>query len=166
MNWHEFFFRHVYLAASKSKDPRTQIGAVLLRNGKNRTIISEGYNGFPRGVADFSERLEDRKQKLELIVHAELNAICNAARNGISTDGTILYTNTTPCNECAKPIIQAGIRVIFIHEEFEKIFWERNDWGPKHQVSELLLREANILIKPLSLKLGITTLIDGQKVSL
>lgn len=91
-----------------SKDPSTQVGAVCVRD---RRILSTGYNGFPCGVDDRSDRLSDRQTKYELTVHAEMNAIYNAVHHGISLDGATLYVYGLPiCSECAKGVIQSGIR--------------------------------------------------------
>jgi dCMP deaminase len=109
------------LCASMSKDPRTQVGAVII--GPDREVRSTGFNGFPRGVADTFQRLHEKETKLRLIVHAEVNAILNAARVGIPPKGCTLYLACTddtgaawggpPCRRCSLDVIQAGIvRVI------------------------------------------------------
>lgn len=100
--------------ASWSKDPSTQVGAVIV--DKQNRVIGVGYNGFPRGVEDTEERLNDRPTKYAHVVHAELNAILNA--NQSVSDCTIyvwpqFWTGTPPtCNECAKAIIQSGIKKV------------------------------------------------------
>lgn len=109
--------RHVYLAAMKSKDPRTRIGAVLVEP-KSRSIVSEGFNGFPRGVQDYYERYHDKPEKLVFVVHAEHNAILNAARRGQATSNLFLYTQGIPCHECAKAIIQAGVQRVITHKQW------------------------------------------------
>ena len=110
MNWDEYFLKIAAVAASKSKDPSTQVGAVIVR--PDRTIVSVGYNGFPRGVADTPERLNDRPTKYSLVVHAEMNAILSARE---SLNGYTLYTVPfMPCDRCFVHVIQAGIkRVVF-----------------------------------------------------
>lgn len=109
-DWDVWFLQLAEHASKRSKDPSTKCGAVLA-DSKNR-IIGFGYNGFPRGIADTEERLNDRKQKYPRVVHAELNAILNARGD---TEGTTLYTwPISSCPDCAKVIIQAGIiRVVF-----------------------------------------------------
>lgn len=110
MNWDQYFLRIASVAASKSKDPSTQVGAVIVRPDK--TIVSVSYNGFPRGVADTLERLNDRPTKYSLVVHAEMNAILSARE---SLNGYTLYTVPfMPCDRCFVHVIQAGIkRVVF-----------------------------------------------------
>jgi dCMP deaminase len=93
-----------------SKDPSTHVGAVIVRDD---ILLSQGWNGFPRGVSD-DHRLHDREVKYALTVHAEMNAILNAGYVGVSLRGATLYVSGLPvCSDCAKGIIQTGIvRVI------------------------------------------------------
>jgi len=113
--WDEYFLMIAAVVASRSKDPGTRAGAVLVRD---RVIIATGYNGFPRGVHDLSSRLVDRGEKLAWTVHAEENALVNACRSGTSsTVGTELYvTPFGPCSRCSRLIVQAGIRRV-IHAD-------------------------------------------------
>lgn len=95
-----------------SKDPSTQVGAVVV--GPGNEIRASGWNGFPRGVRDDAARYWDRPTKYKYICHAEANAIANAARSGTSLDGcSIVVTALHPCNTCAQLIIQAGIRTVY-----------------------------------------------------
>ena len=115
--WEHHFLRCALIASEMSKDPRTRVGALITT--RDGVPVSDGFNGFPRGIADTPERLLDRKIKNVLMVHAEMNAIINAARLGASTIGTILYIacnddtgevwGGAPCaSECIKHILQAG----------------------------------------------------------
>ena len=116
--WDRHFLQLALAHARMSKDPSTQVGAVIV--GPDREIRSAGFNGFPRGIADTPERLANRDTKLELIVHGELNAITAAARVGIPLLGCTLYVAATddtglvwggpPCTRCTVHVIQAGIR--------------------------------------------------------
>lgn len=82
--------------------------------GKHNQILSTGYNGFPRGIADTSERLNDRETKYKYVVHSELNLIFNACLNGVSLDDSILFVYGLPvCSECSKAIIQVGIKTVY-----------------------------------------------------
>lgn len=115
-------WRNNYLQLAKnvstwSKDPSRKIGAVAV--GSKGQILAQGYNGFPRGIEDNSARLNDREQKYKYVVHAEMNAIYNACLNGTSLDGASLYVYGLPvCNECAKGVIQVGVKhVAFLTEE-------------------------------------------------
>lgn len=108
------------LSAMRSKDPNTQVGACIV-NDDNR-IVSVGYNGFPRGCSDEDfpwERKADNQNdtKYPFVCHAELNAILNS--NGIGVKGSRIYVALFPCNECAKAIIQAGIKeIIYISDKY------------------------------------------------
>jgi dCMP deaminase len=104
--WEARFMRLAQEVASWSKDPSTQVGAVLVEPVTKR-VISMGYNGFPRGVFDMESRYCDRPVKYQFVVHAELNAIL-AAKEPL--DNATLYVTLSPCNECAKAVIQSGIR--------------------------------------------------------
>lgn len=158
--WDEYFMRHVYLAATKSKDPSSKIGAVIVKNGM---IISEGYNGFPRGVNDIYERYINREDKYKYVVHAEANSILNAARNGCSTLGSVLYTNGIPCNECAKSIIQAGIGEVVIHTSWP-IGNPSGDgrWDEAVKITSIMFTECGIRIRPITIDLGINALANGK----
>lgn len=117
--WINYFFKVAEATAELSKDPRTRVGAVLV-NETDNTIVATGFNGFPRNVADTLERYNDRTTKHKLVCHAEVNAIINAARNGVITKDTTLFVTLPPCISCAKIIIQAGISCVFYKEEQQK----------------------------------------------
>ena len=113
--WDKRYLEVAKIISTWSKDPSTQVGAVAV--GKVGEILATGYNGFSRGIQDLDTRLNDRAVKYDLIVHAEMNCIYNATYNGISLDGATLYIHGLPvCNECAKGVIQVGIkRVVMPH---------------------------------------------------
>tara|TARA_R110000787_G_scaffold104340_3_gene211215 strand:+ start:1254 stop:1706 length:453 start_codon:yes stop_codon:yes gene_type:complete len=103
------------LISSFSKDPSTKVGAVIYNPSRN-SIITTGYNGFPRGTLDTPALYEDRTQKYPRVVHAEANAIVEAASQGISTCLAALAITHPPCSDCAGLIIQAGIKnIIYEH---------------------------------------------------
>lgn len=110
--WTERYFNIAAQVASWSKDA-TRVGAVVV--GSKGQILSQGYNGFPRGINDTSERLLDRETKYKYVVHAEMNCIYNATYNGVSLDTAELYVHGLPvCSECAKGVIQVGIKRVFM----------------------------------------------------
>ena len=120
INWDEYFMGVALLAAQRSKDPSTQVGACIV-DGSNR-ILSTGYNGFPQGCSDdeFPWNRDEAagETKYPFVVHAELNAVLNA--QGKSLIGAKLYVGLFPCNECAKAIIQAGIReVVYLSNKYD-----------------------------------------------
>lgn len=105
-----FIQRYLDLAATIatwSKDPRKKVGAVLV--SPNNSIISTGYNGFPRDMYDPPSAYEDREYKKARVVHAEMNAILQAARNGVRVEDSVLFVTLFPCRECAKAIANSGI---------------------------------------------------------
>ena len=113
MGWTDYFRSIAETVSRKSKDDRTQIGAVIV--GKDKEIVSTGYNSFPRGINDFKKERQERPEKYFWFEHAERNAIYNAARIGVSTKGCTMYlTCGVPCADCARGIINAGIVRIFV----------------------------------------------------
>lgn len=117
ISWDEYFMGVALLAAKRSKDPNTQVGACIV--SKDNIILSTGYNGFPIGCSDdeYPWNREGEETKYPYVVHAELNAILNAA--GKSLHGAKIYVALFPCNECAKAIIQSGIReVIYLSDKY------------------------------------------------
>lgn len=119
ISWDEYFMGVALLAAQRSKDPNTQVGACIV-DTQNR-IISTGYNGFPQGCSDDIfpwNRDEARGEtKYQFVVHAELNAVLNARDKSLV--GSKIYVALFPCNECAKAIIQSGIReVIYLSDKY------------------------------------------------
>jgi len=127
ITWEEYFMLSARLAAERSKDPCTQVGAVIV-NDRNR-IIGSGYNGFCNGIPDYPHRwgknqydnqsLFDMEQnKHTYVCHAEMNAIMNCS---ITPQGCTMYVTLHPCNECAKLIIQSGIKKV-VHADYPKEF--------------------------------------------
>lgn len=111
ISWDEYFLGVAMLAAQRSKDPNTQVGACIV--SPQNIIISTGYNGMPVGCSDdeYPWEREGADTKYPFVVHAELNAILNAS--GRDLHGSRIYVALFPCNECAKAIIQSGIREIY-----------------------------------------------------
>jgi dCMP deaminase len=109
--WDRRYMAVAEQVASWSKDPNTKVGAVIVDlDGK---IVATGYNGFPRGVKDLPERYDIQAVKYAYVVHAELNAILNATQ---CLNDTILYVTLSPCRECAKAIIQSGIKMVIYRD--------------------------------------------------
>lgn len=115
MNWTEYFLNIAEVIKLKSKDKSTQIGAVIV--GNDNEILSTGYNSFPRGMDDNIQERQERPEKYFYMVHAEINSIINAARIGVSTKNSTIYlTCGIPCTDCAKGIINAGIKIVWCKE--------------------------------------------------
>lgn len=110
--WDRRFLKIAQDVSTWSKDPRRKVGAVAV-DPVDRRVLSTGYNGFPKWIIDIPERMNDREIKSTYIIHAELNCIFNAVYTGVSLRDTTLYVyGLPPCSECAKGIIQVGIRRI------------------------------------------------------
>jgi dCMP deaminase len=136
--WDRRFCDLAKFVSEWSKDPRAKVGAVLVsRRGGDVTI---GYNGFPMGVEDSVERLQDKDMKLKLIVHAEQNAIIAA---GLRSEGATLFVWGKPiCARCAGSIIQAGVkRVVALNPESEK---EESEWRIQGELALQMFKETGV----------------------
>jgi dCMP deaminase len=126
--------------AELSKDPRTKVGAVVIdARGAVRAV---GYNGFPRGVEDDPGRYADRDTKLLLVAHAEANAIANAAAVGTPLDGCGLVVTKYPCHECAKLVINAGIRQIGAPAPGTDSAWLKSN-----DIARMMFSEAGVAVQ-------------------
>ena len=135
ISWDEYFMGVAKLAARRSKDPSTQVGACVV--SPENIIISTGYNGMPIGCSDdeFPWGREGEEAKYPYVVHAELNAILNA--NGRDLRGSRVYVALFPCNECAKAIIQSGVKeVIYLSDKYANT--------PGTQASKRMLAAAGV----------------------
>ena len=108
--WNVRFLQMAQLISNWSKDTSTKVGCVIV--APDKTILSLGYNGFPRGVDDTKIARNKRPTKYEFYVHAEENALLNAGKNGTRLDGGILFVTMPPCTRCAGSIIQSGIKEV------------------------------------------------------
>lgn len=142
--WDKRFCELAEYVSFWSKD-KTKVGAVLsLKKGGD---ISIGYNGFPMGVEDSVERLQNKELKLELVVHAEVNAIIAA---GSRTSGATLYVWGKPiCSRCAGPIIQAGIKRIVARKPE---YGTESAWDASGELAFKMFEEANIVIDLYTIK--------------
>lgn len=136
LNWDEYFMSLAHLSAMRSKDPNTQVGACIV-NKKNR-VVGIGYNGMPYGCGDdeypWGREGDTLNTKYAYVVHAELNAILNSTEN---LEGAKIYVSLFPCNECAKAIIQSGIK---------EVIYESNKYAETEGVkaSQRMLKSARV----------------------
>ncbi len=142
--WDQRFLHLASHISDWSKDPSTKVGCVVV--GSDREIRSTGFNGFPRGIKDSSERLEDRNQKYPLICHAEENAIMHAARVGVSLKGCVAYVTWPPCTRCARSLIQAGVVEVVFPEDIDVP--ER--WVADFDMSMSMMKEAGLEVRSVS----------------
>ena len=138
--WDRRFLEMAALLASWSKDPSTQCGALIV--SPDKIVRSMGYNGFPKGVKDTKERLEDRPTKYRYMVHAELNAIISAGRQA---EGCSLYVYPfSPCSDCAKAIVQAGIIEVVCPVAPSDL---RSRWSDSMDAAKCIFEEAEITFR-------------------
>lgn len=142
MEWDEYFIKIAEVVKLKSKDIFTQIGAVIV--GKDKEIVSTGYNSFPRGISDKEDERQERPEKYFWFEHAERNAIYNAARIGASTKGCTIYISSTlPCADCTRGIINAGIERVVCKNVPAT---DQKKWEESFERSKTMLIEAGVEI--------------------
>ncbi len=175
MEWDKYFIEMLQSVKLKSKDPNTQVGAIIV--GQHNNIISTGYNGFPRLVLDDKEAVRvrfmendwiypksvfdqkridkneevqkryDKPNKYLWTEHAERNAIYNAARHGIALEYSKIYIDWLPCARCARAIIQSGITSIVVDaRDYEAKEKKWLPWKDDMQVALTMLEESKIYI--------------------
>ena len=142
LSWDEYFMGLSLLSSYRSKDPNTQVGACIVN--ENNKIMSVGYNGFPIGCSDdefpWDREGEPYDTKYPYVCHAELNAILN--NDGASLQGCRIYVALFPCNECAKAIIQCGIKeVVFLSDKYNNT--------PMNRASKRLFNAAGVRLRTL-----------------
>jgi len=140
--WNKRFMELAFLVASWSKDPSTKTGAVVV--GPDKEIRATGYNGPVRGVNDdVAERLE-RPTKYDFFEHAERNALYNACLTGVSLKGCVMYATHAPCVDCARAIIQAGIKTVVTNKVVIDETTPKNTWRDKLCFSAQMFEEAGV----------------------
>ena len=147
-SWENYFMRMAYLVASKSKDTSMKCGCVIIGDGNS--VLTTGYNGFPRMCNDKIESRYERPEKYAFTEHAERNAIYNAARNGIKLLNSAAYITGFPCVDCARALVQSGINTVCIPtKDTDPFFLESrwDDWAESFSYSRTIMNEGNILIR-------------------
>ena len=140
--WNRRFMEVAFLVASWSKDNSTKVGAVVV--GPDREIRATGYNGLVRGVDDNkAERLE-RPTKYDFFEHAERNAIYNACLTGTSLKGCTMYATHPPCTDCARAIIQSGIKTVITRELETRKDISGQTWRDKLDYSRQMFEESGV----------------------
>lgn len=138
MEWKDYFLGIAEQVKLKSKDQSTQIGAVIV--GQHNEILSTGYNSFPRGLDDEQQTRQERPEKYFWMEHAERNGIYNAARVGTPINNAVIYiTSGLPCADCARAIINSGIKKIYCKTQDttkNKEKWEESQKRTLQMLSE------------------------------
>tara|TARA_Y100000389_G_scaffold204261_1_gene255942 strand:- start:5648 stop:6088 length:441 start_codon:yes stop_codon:yes gene_type:complete len=127
--------------AEFSKDPNKKVGSIFI-NPDTLQILSTGYNGLPRKVKEHKKRWT-KPFKYDWVVHSELNGIFNATRNGVSLENSTLFVTKFPCNDCAKGLVQAGIKTIYTY----KPDLNHKVWGEKSKISLQMFKETGIKVQ-------------------
>lgn len=141
MEWIEYFLNIAEQVKLKSKDQSTQIGAVIV--GKDKEVLSTGYNSFPRGLDDSLQERQERPEKYFWMEHAERNAIYNAARIGVSLKNSTIYlTSGLPCMDCARGIVNSGIKTVYCKQVCTTK--NRDKWDESQKKSLELLKECDV----------------------
>jgi dCMP deaminase len=135
--WDRRFLELADQIATWSKDPNRGVGAVIVSGAKQ--IVATGFNGLPRGVRDLPERLE-RPAKYDYVCHAELNAIIQCARNGVSPVGCTIYTSFSPCVQCTLAIVQSGVARVVTYQTGDG----DAHWLESFEKARAIMREAGV----------------------
>jgi len=153
--WIDYFVEIADVVRTKSKDKHTKVGAIIV--GEDNEIVSTGYNSFPRGLNDnLSERFE-RPEKYYWMSHAEENAIVNAARIGVSTKNCKMFiVGGFPCTSCARKIINAGIKEIYVPSPSKDELKNKQKWDEETSRSLQMFKEN--LLNLISIFLGLITM--------
>jgi dCMP deaminase len=160
-SWDELFMRAAYEIARKSKDKRTKIGAVLVRD---KIALVHGYNGLPRQCNDDAPERQERPEKYFWFEHAERNAVYACARFGIRSEDATMFTQGIPCADCARAVIQAGIKEIVVHkqwQDYEKLI-RREKWDESGIRSKTMFLESGVNVRVFNGKLDMKTAMDGK----
>jgi len=144
--WDKRFLELAKLISTWSKDPSTKVGCVIINS--SRSIISTGYNGFPRGIEDSDERLNNRELKYSIVCHAEENALLHAANIGVSLKNCIAYCTWPPCTRCARSLIQVGVKEIVYPDNIT--IPER--WINDFKLSDSLFNEAAVITRRINIQ--------------
>lgn len=145
-DWDQYFHNIAKAVAQKSKDPKCQVGAVVV--SEDQLVLATGFNGLARGVFDGEDLLQDAKEKLRWICHAETNAIFNAARTGVSVKGCTIFVTKFPCFVCCNAIAQAGMKRIYTldHRYWDDDEFDGNKGKDPHSRKRVLLKQAGIRV--------------------
>ncbi len=146
MKWHEYFMQMARLVSTKSKDPSTKCGCVIV--AEDNAVLSTGYNGLPRGM-EYSDKKLERPYKYKVMIHAEQNAIFNAARHGTKLFGGTAYVTDIPCHECARALVQCGIKRIIV--PISGRLRMRSDWQHSFAAARDIMEECNVELLELEL---------------
>lgn len=151
IKWHKYLLGQALVISTWSKYPGLAVGCVIY--DEDKTQLSGGFNGFPRGIKD-DGRLKVREKAIKMVVHAEANAIAAGARKGHSLMGGILYSTHRPCPQCAALIIQAGIQQVVTIWGQTELSKSGVDWKPEFDFATEMLIEARVDVCQVDMERG------------
>lgn len=137
LGWDSRFQRLARMVATWSKDPSTQTGCVIVKDNR---VISMGFNGFPSGIEDSYERLNDREVKYKYVLHAEANALLSSP---VPLQGATAYVTLMPCSNCALQLVQAGIKRVVVPPTSKD---HLSRWKESFDLSKSILEEAGVTL--------------------
>jgi dCMP deaminase len=144
-SWDHYFLNMVRTVSTKSKDPHTQIGCVIV--GPDREIRTTGYNSFVRGLNDCVPERQERPEKYWWIEHAERNAIYNAARMGTSLNNCTIYIPSLPCVDCARAIVSVGIREVVNSNQAVAAWVQKPQWQEHIERTQQMFAECGVTMR-------------------
>lgn len=148
-NWNETFMTMAYIMAMRSPDKKTRVGAIIV--DEENVVVAMGYNGWCRGSSPWSDDdpRHERPLKYMYTEHAERNAIYNSARKGVSLSGGVLYVTIAPCMDCARGIVQVGIKKVVVHQNGQDAYnqaygLDAHNWTEDHKQARQLFQDAGV----------------------
>ena len=145
ISWDDYFMTMVYLVAMRSKDESTHQGAVVV--GPDNEVRSMGYNSFPRGINDDDPVRQERPLKYKLIEHSERNSLYNAILMGVSLKSCRMYVTGIPCADCARGIIQSGIKEVIVDNSLDEIAGYDEMWKESIEATLIMFQEAGVSLR-------------------
>lgn len=138
--WDQYFLDIAEAVKTKSKDPNCRVGAVIVNS--DRLVISTGFNGIARLLDDDADMLNNKTEKLDWVVHAEHNAILNAARTGVTTRQGAIFVTKFPCFSCLLAIVQAGIETVCTDDDE---YWSHDPLDREHRAKRHVLSQLTVV---------------------
>jgi len=144
-DWDHYFLDLVRTVSTKSKDPHTQIGCVIV--APDRAMRTTGYNSFVRSLDDSVAERSERPEKYWWIEHAERTAIYNAARMGTSLNGCTIYVPSLPCVDCARAIVSVGIREVVNSRQAVEVWLQKTQCQPHNERVRQMFAECGVVMR-------------------
>lgn len=141
-DWDDYFIGIANAVAGKSKDPNCKVGAIIV--SPDKLVVATGFNGLARTLGDDTELLQSKIEKLDWMVHAEHNAVLNAARAGARTQGSTIYVNKFPCFACLQVLVQAGISGFYTED---REYWKNDPCDSDHSGKRYIISRSSLQVR-------------------